>query len=113
MKYQKRALQIQALMGFKPMTKYFPASEIAKKKAYKILKERAYGMSKRRASNILAFNGIQTHDFYKKYIFQLMKYQKRNPYKFIVSWDSNPMSAIRLLSRLIKYQNRKPSKKRL
>ena len=43
---KEKALQIQALMGFKPMTKYFPASEIAKKKAYKILKERAYGISK-------------------------------------------------------------------
>ena len=45
MKYQK-ASQIQALIGFKPKAKYFAASETAKKKAYKILKERAYGISK-------------------------------------------------------------------
>ena len=38
---KEKALKIQALMGFKPMVKYFLASEIAKK-AYKILKERAY-----------------------------------------------------------------------
>ena len=33
-------------MGFKPMTKYFPASEISKKKPYEILKERACGISR-------------------------------------------------------------------
>ena len=42
-------------MGFKSMTKYFPASEISKKKAYEILKERACGISKEKAYNILAF----------------------------------------------------------
>ena len=42
MKYEKRALKIPALMGFKPMTKYFTASKISENKAYKILKERAH-----------------------------------------------------------------------
>ena len=41
-------------MGFKPMTKYFPASNISKK-GYEILKERAYRISKEKAYNILAF----------------------------------------------------------
>ena len=41
-------------MGFKPMTKHFPASDISKK-AYEIFKYRAYGISKEKAYNILAF----------------------------------------------------------
>ena len=64
MKYQK-ASQIQALMGFKPKAKYFAASEIAKKKAYKILKERAYEISKESLQHS-GFYGIQTHDLYDK-----------------------------------------------
>ena len=32
------------MMGFKPMTIYFPASEIEKKKAYNISKETVYGI---------------------------------------------------------------------
>ena len=56
MKYQRR--KPTTFMGFKPMTKYFTASEITKKKAYEILK-RANGISK----------GIQIHDLYKKNIF--------------------------------------------
>ena len=43
-------------MGFKPITKYSPVSEIPKK-AYRILKESAYGISKAKAYNILAFMG--------------------------------------------------------
>ena len=35
-KYQNESPKIQALMGFKPMTKYFPAFEISNKKAYEI-----------------------------------------------------------------------------
>ena len=35
-------------MGFKPMTKYFPAFEIPKTKAFKILKNRACGISRRK-----------------------------------------------------------------
>ena len=39
MTYQTRKpFKIQALMGFKPITKYFSASEISKEKAYEILK---------------------------------------------------------------------------
>ena len=46
-------------MGFKPMTKYFPASEISKKKPYEILKERACGISKEKAYHILDFMGFK------------------------------------------------------
>ena len=53
MKYKKKKpFKIQALIGFKPMTKYFPAliiNEISKKTAYKILTERACGISKEKA----------------------------------------------------------------
>ena len=42
-------------MGFKPMTKYFPAFEISKKKAYEILKRRACAISKKKSHNLLAF----------------------------------------------------------
>ena len=38
-----------------PITKYFPTSEISKKKVYEKLMERAYGISKKKAYNILAF----------------------------------------------------------
>ena len=46
-------------MGLKPMAKYFPASEIRKKKAYEILKERTCRISKKKAYNILAFMGFK------------------------------------------------------
>ena len=60
MKYKKtKPFKIQALIGFKPMTKYFPAFEISKKTAYKILTERACGISKEKAYNILAFVGLK------------------------------------------------------
>ena len=59
MKYKKtKPFKIQALIGFKPMTKYFPAFEISKKTAYKILTERACGISKEKAYNNLAFMGF-------------------------------------------------------
>ena len=44
MKYQKKALKIQDLMVFKPISKYFPAFEISKEKAYEILKARGNGI---------------------------------------------------------------------
>ena len=97
-------------MGFKPMTlvtKCFPASKISKKsllnlgfdgiqthdkifysfqnfekKAYETLKERANGLSNEKAYNILAFMGLKPMTFVTKYVFQLMKYQKRKPSKF-------------------------------
>ena len=47
-------------MEFKPMTKYFTASEISEKTAYKIIKKRPNGLS------------------------------KRKPTTFWLSWDSNP-----------------------
>ena len=47
MTYQlRKPFKIQALMGFKPMTKYSPAFETSMEKAYEILKERAFGISK-------------------------------------------------------------------
>ena len=62
-------------MGFKPMTKYFPGSEISKKKAYKILEERACGISKEKgykilkekAYNILALMGFKPMTSIAKY----------------------------------------------
>ena len=36
-------------MGFKPMTKYFPAFEMSKMKSYKISQERACEISKEKA----------------------------------------------------------------
>ena len=60
MKYQKeKALKIQALMGFKPMTNYSTGFEISKEKAYEILKARANGMQKHKAYNILALMGFK------------------------------------------------------
>ena len=63
MKYKKKKpFKIQALIGFKPMTKYFPAliiNEISKKTACKILMERACGISKEKAYNILTFVGFK------------------------------------------------------
>ena len=41
---KEKALQSQDLMGFKPMTKYFPAFKVTKEKAYEILKVRASGI---------------------------------------------------------------------
>ena len=61
MKYQKRALKIQALMGFKPMTKFFTASKISKKKLRNINKRK-----------------------------EPIDYQRRKPTTFWLSWDSNP-----------------------
>ena len=69
-------------MGFKPMTKYFTASEISEKKAYETIKHRPNGFSKEKAYNILAFMGFKPMTFLTKYLFHLMKYQKRNPSKF-------------------------------
>ena len=43
MEYQRKPT---TSMGFKPITKYFTASEISRKKAYDILKKTAYGISK-------------------------------------------------------------------
>ena len=61
MTYQTRKpFKIQALMGFKHMTKYYSAFETSKEKAYEILKERANGMKKHDTYNILAFMGFQT-----------------------------------------------------
>ena len=68
MKYQKRALKTEALMGFQPITKYFTAFEITQKKAYEILK-RANGISKGKAYKQSGFYGIQIHDLYNKNIF--------------------------------------------
>ena len=56
---KEKALQIQDLMGFKPMTKYFPASDISKKKAYETLKKKACGISREKAYNTLAFMGFK------------------------------------------------------
>ena len=53
------ALKIQALMGFKPMTKYFPACKIIKEILWNI-KARASG-----------FHEIQTHDLYSKILSSL------------------------------------------
>ena len=78
---KKKSLKIQALMGFKPMTKYFTASEISEKKAYETIKHRANGLSKEKAYNILAFIAFKPMTFHTKYIFHIMKYQKRNPSK--------------------------------
>ena len=36
--------KMQALIGFKPMTKYYSAFAISKEKAYEMLKARANGM---------------------------------------------------------------------
>ena len=69
-------------MGFKPMTKYFTASEISEKKAYETIKQRPNGLSKEKAYNILAFMGFKPMTFLTKYLFHIMKYQKRNPSKF-------------------------------
>ena len=41
---KENALKIQALIGFKPITKYSSAFETSKEKAYEILKTRANGM---------------------------------------------------------------------
>ena len=46
---KENAFKIQALMGFKPMTKYFTASEISEKKAYETIKHRPNGFSKEKA----------------------------------------------------------------
>ena len=64
------------------MTKYFTASEISEKKAYETIKHRANGLSNEKAYNILAFMGLKPMTFVTKYVFQLMKYQKRKPSKF-------------------------------
>ena len=42
---KENALKNQAVMGFKPITKYFTAFKISEKKAYEISKERANGLS--------------------------------------------------------------------
>ena len=78
---KENAFKIQALMGFKPMTKYFTASEISEKKAYETIKHRPNGFSKEKAYNILAFMGFKPMTFLTKYLFHLTKYQKRNPSK--------------------------------
>ena len=57
---KKKAFKIQDLMGFKPTTKYFAASKVSKKKAYKILKE------------------------------EPMEYQEEWPKTSWLLWDSNP-----------------------
>ena len=41
---KETALKVKALMGFKPMKKYYSAFEISKEKAYEILKARANEM---------------------------------------------------------------------
>ena len=63
---KEKALQIHVLMGFKPMTKYFPAFEISNKKTYEILKQRASGISKK-SHNILAFMGFRPMTSKSKY----------------------------------------------
>ena len=68
-------------MEFKRMTKYFTASKISEKKAYKILKEGDDGLRKEKAYNILALMGFKPMTFQTKNIFHLMKYQKRKPLK--------------------------------
>ena len=68
MKYQRK--KPTTFMGFKPMTKYFTASEITKKKAYEILK-RANGISKGKAYNNLAFMGFKSMTFITKTFFSL------------------------------------------
>ena len=65
MRDQKRALKIQALMGFIPMdfkTKYFPTYEISKEKVL----------------NTQALMGFKP----MKNILQLPKYQRRKPMKY-------------------------------
>ena len=56
---KEKALRTQALMGFKPMTKYFTASKISEKKTYEMLRKRANGLSREKAHNILAFIGFK------------------------------------------------------
>ena len=58
------------------MTKYFKASKISEKKAYKILKERANGLSKEKAYNILAFLGCKP-TFSKTKYFPAYKISKK------------------------------------
>ena len=53
-------------MGFKPITKYFPASKISEK-AYEILKEIACRISKEKHYNILAFMGFKPMTSITKY----------------------------------------------
>ena len=53
-----KASKIQVFMVFKHKTKYFPASKIAKKKAY----ENIEGNSMQHSG----FYGIQNHDLYNK-----------------------------------------------
>ena len=68
MKYQKRKPpKIQALMGFKPMTKQFPAFEMSKMKPYKISQERSCEISKEKAQNIMAFIGFKPMTSITKY----------------------------------------------
>ena len=78
-------------MGFKPMTKYFAASEISEKKAYETIKHRANGLSKEKAYNILAFMGFKPMTFGTKYVFHLTKYQKTKPSKFRLWMGFKPM----------------------
>ena len=66
-KCQKRDFPIHVLMGFKPMTKYFPAFEISNKRAYEVMGFRpmtskskyfpAYEISKESLENS-GFHGI-------------------------------------------------------
>ena len=81
MKYKKtKPFKIQVLIGFKPMRKYFPAFEISKKTAYKILTERACGISKEKAYNILAFVGFKPITSRAKYfpVYEISKESLKN-----------------------------------
>ena len=72
---KQKALKIQALMGFKPITKYFTASEISEKKAYQIIK-RAKDYQRRKPTTLWLLWDSNPWTW-KQNIFQLMKYQKR------------------------------------
>ena len=105
MKYQKKALKIQALMGFKPTTRYFTASEISEKKAYQIIK-RANGLSKEKAYNILALMGFKPMNFKTKY-FPAYAISKEKTLKIQALMGFKPMTNI---FQLPKCERRKPMK---
>ena len=82
MECQKKSLLNLGFDGIQTHDKIFYSFHNFEKKAYETLKKRANGLSNEKAYNILAFMGLKPMTFVTKYVFQLMKYQKRKPSKF-------------------------------
>ena len=89
MRDQKRALKIQVLIRFKLMdfkTKYFPTYEISKDKVLNI----QASMGFKPMTNILQLPKYQRRKPMKYQRRELMDYHRRKPTTFWLSWDSNP-----------------------